>query len=81
MASQNAPMEAKVKAAGWTSLVAGFVVSWIVTAVPGLASLSSPLQAVIVAALTSAAAFAAGWLAKHTPRPGDNPPAPPTPGM
>jgi hypothetical protein len=77
MAAQNAPMEKKVAAAGWTALVAGFLVSWIVTTVPGLASLAGPLQAVIVAALTSAAAFVAGWLARHTPRPGDNP-APPT---
>jgi hypothetical protein len=67
-------MEAKVQAAGWTTLVAGFVVSWIVTAVPGLSSLATPLQAVIVAGLTSAAAFVAGWLARHTQRPGDNPP-------
>jgi hypothetical protein len=75
--AQNAPMEKKVSAAGWTALVAGFLVSWVVTAVPGLAVLASPLQAVIVAALTSAAAFVAGWLANHTPRPGDNPPVPP----
>jgi hypothetical protein len=66
-------MEKKVSAAGWTTLVAGFVVSWIVTTVPGLASLAGPLQAVIVAGLTSAAAFVAGWIASHTPRPGDNP--------
>jgi hypothetical protein len=78
VASQNAPMEAKVVAAGWTALVASFIVSWIVTAVPGLSSMGSLLQSLIVAALTSAAAFIAGWLARHTPRPGDNPPAPPS---
>lgn len=79
--AQNAPVERKVAAASWTTLVAGFVVSWIVTTVPGLSSLAGPLQAVIVAALTTVATFVAAWLAKHTPRPGDNPPVPPPSGM
>lgn len=64
----NAPVEKKVKAAGWAAAVAAFVVAWVVTEVPALAALAEPLQAAIVAVLTSAAAVAAGWLAKHTPR-------------
>lgn len=72
----NAPIEAKVKAAGWASLVAGFIVTWLVGVVPGLSSLGPFLQAVLVAVLTGFAAFVAGWLARHTPRPSDNPPAP-----
>jgi hypothetical protein len=67
----NAPVERKVVAATWASAVAAFVVGWIVTAVPGLSSMAAPLQAVIVAALTSAAAYIAGWMARHTPRAGE----------
>ena len=65
----SAPVERKVQAAGWAALVAGFLVSWAVATVPALSGLADVLQALIVAALTSAAAAVAGWLAKHTPRP------------
>lgn len=68
----SAPVERKVQAAGWTALVSGFVVAWIVTTVPGLSAMADPIQAVIVAGLTSAATWLAGWLAKHTPRPPSN---------
>jgi len=65
----SAPVERKVQAAGWAALVAGFLVFWAVATVPALSGLADVLQALIVAALTSAAAAVAGWLAKHTPRP------------
>ena len=63
-----APVEKKVQAVGWASLVAGFVVAWVVVKVPALAGLADPLQAAIVGVLTAAVAAAAGWLARHTPR-------------
>jgi hypothetical protein len=65
----NAPVESKVKAAGWAALVAAFVVAWVVVRVPALAGLSDVLQAGIVAVLTAGSAGVAGWVAKHTPRP------------
>lgn len=65
----SAPVEAKVKAASLASLIAGFVVGWVVLKVPGLEGASEPLQAGIVAVITAASTGAAGWLARHTPRP------------
>jgi hypothetical protein len=67
----NAPVESKVKAAGWAALVAAFVVSYVITLVPGLSTVAEPIQAAIVAVLTSGAAYVAGWLAKHTARPAE----------
>ncbi len=65
----SAPVETKVKAAGWTALVAGFVVAYVVGAVPALSGLADLFQSLIIAALSSGAAAVAGWLASHTPRP------------
>jgi uncharacterized membrane protein (DUF441 family) len=65
----SAPVEKKVQAAGWSALVAGFAVAWVVQEVPFLAAAAEPLQAAVVGALTAAAAGVAGWLARHTPRP------------
>lgn len=64
----SAPVETKVKAATSATLAAAFATSWIVHAVPGLSGLADPIQAVIVGALSSASAAAAGWLARHTYR-------------
>lgn len=77
MAAKNAPMEAKVVAASGAALIAGFVVSWIVFKAPGLRSMADPLQAALSALITAAVTAAVGWMAKHTPRPGDDPPVPP----
>ncbi len=76
MATQNAPVETKVWASSAATAVATFIMSWLIFKAPGLSSWSGPIQAAITAALTSAATFVAGWVARHTPRPGDNPPAP-----
>lgn len=62
------PVETKVKAAGGTALLAGFLVSYLVVSAPWLSGLAGPLQAVIIAALTSASTYGAGYRAKHTPR-------------
>ncbi|MEV4256154.1 hypothetical protein AB0J52_23600 [Spirillospora sp. NPDC049652] len=82
-----APIETKVTAATGASLVAGFIVGWLVLKLPALSSMAEPLQALVTALITSAITFAAGWLAKHTPRPdlaapagGQSPPAPPAAG-
>ncbi|MFC5187379.1 hypothetical protein [Actinomadura harenae] len=85
-----APIETKVKAASGASLVAGFVVGWLVLKLPALSSMAAPLQALVTAAVTAGFTFVAGWLAKHTPRmeqsagtggqsPVAPPPAPPEP--
>lgn len=63
------PMETKVKAAGFTSVLASFVVGVAVTKAPFLAGAADMLQMGIVAAITGAGTTAAGWLAAHTPRP------------
>jgi hypothetical protein len=68
----SAPVETKVKAASVASLVSTFIVAWFVYKAPGLASLADPIQAVIVGAFASASTWAAGWLAKHSPRPVSN---------
>ncbi len=64
----SAPVESKVKAASWAAAVASFAVAWLVVQAPFLASLADPLQAALVAAITTAATAVAGWIAKHTPR-------------
>lgn len=74
-----APVETKVKAAGSAALVAGWLTTYIVTAVPALAGLEPILQAVLVSVATAATASLAGWLARHTPRAEDTPPKPPQP--
>jgi hypothetical protein len=63
-----APIEKKVRAAGWAALVAAFVVGWAVQEVPFLAGAAEPLQAAVVGVLTAVSAGVAGWLARHTPR-------------
>ncbi|WP_034485005.1 hypothetical protein [Actinomadura oligospora] len=62
------PIETKVTAASGTSLVAGFVVGWLVLKLPALSSMAVPLQALVTAAITTGFTFLAGWLARHTPR-------------
>lgn len=64
----SAPVESKVTAASAATLIAGFVVGWLVIQAPFLASLADPLQAAIGAVVTAAITFASGWLARHTPR-------------
>lgn len=68
----NAPVETKVTAASGTALVAGFVVSWLGTAVLH-GAVPDAVVGIIDAAVTAGAAFVAGWLAKHTARPSDPP--------
>ncbi|WP_157407528.1 hypothetical protein [Actinomadura atramentaria] len=63
----SARMERKVRAASLATLAAAFATSWVVDKVPGLSDVAVPLQAVIVGALSSASAAAAGWFTKHTP--------------
>lgn len=71
----STPVETKVTAASGTALVVGFVVSWLGTAVfHGV--VPDAVAGIVEAAVTAGAAFVAGWLAKHTARAGDTPPAP-----
>jgi len=67
----SAPVETKVNAASLAAAVAAFAVSYLVLAIPALSSFADPIQAVLIALLTSAAAWLAGWWAKHSPRPQD----------
>lgn len=64
-----APVESKVSAATLAAAVSAAVVTWLVTAVPGLSGLSDVLRVLIAAAITTGITFAAGWLTRHTPRP------------
>ena len=64
----SAPVERKVQAASLTTLVVAFITYEIVTNVPFLASQNTLVQGLVTAAVTTAFAFVAGWLAKHTPR-------------
>lgn len=75
----NAPVEAKVVAATSMSAAAGFVVSLLVTVLPGLSQMAPLLQAAVIALLTAGSTFLAGYLAKHTPRLGDKPASPTVP--
>ncbi|WP_141579645.1 holin [Actinomadura sp. WMMA1423] len=73
----SAPVEAKVKTQSLATLVAGFVVAWVVVKVPALAGLADVLQAVIIGGIATAVGAVTGWLTKHTPRaPSQVPPAP-----
>lgn len=72
--SSNAPVETKVAAASTTALVAAFVIGWVGTAVFH-GAVPDWLIGAIDGAVTAAAAFVAGWLAKHTTRPSDPPAA------
>jgi hypothetical protein len=64
----SAPVERKVQAASLTTLVIGFITYEIVTNVPFLADQSTLVQGIVGSAVTTAFAFVAGWLARHTPR-------------
>jgi hypothetical protein len=68
----SAPVERKVQAASLTTLVVTFITYEIVTSVPFLSDQSTLVQGLVGGAVTSALAFVAGWLAKHTPRPASN---------
>jgi len=71
----SAPIETKVTAASTTALITAFIVGWIGTAVFHGSAVPDWLVGAIDGAVTAAAAFVAGWLAKHTPRAGDTPPS------
>lgn len=66
----TAPVESKVAAASTSVALATFVVAWL-----GDAVFHGTVPAVVVGlvdgAVAAAAAFVAGWLARHTPRGGD----------
>jgi uncharacterized membrane protein (DUF441 family) len=64
----NAPIEAKVTAATGTALVVGFIVSWLGASVFH-GTVPDAVAGIVEAAVTAAATFGAGWLAKHTARP------------
>lgn len=66
--TRKEPMETKVKAAGFASAVASFVVGLLVLKVPALDGAADLIQAAIVGAVTTLGTTAAGWLAAHTPR-------------
>lgn len=72
--SSNAPVERKVAAAGGTALVVGFIVNWLGTAVFH-GAVPDVVAGIVEAGVTAGAAFVVGWLARHTPRAGDTPPA------
>jgi VIT1/CCC1 family predicted Fe2+/Mn2+ transporter len=80
MAAHAAVVEAKVKSAAVATYLVSVAALAIVNAVTSDASLLGPLpdwaEALVVPVLPAAAAFLAGWNARHTPRP-DLPPAPP----
>jgi uncharacterized membrane protein YGL010W len=69
----SAPIESKVTASAGVALVVGFLVSWAGTSVFH-GDVPDVVASLIQAAVTSAFAFAGGWLAKHTARPSDTPP-------
>lgn len=64
----SAPVERKVKSQGLATLIAAFVVGWIVIRVPAFAGLADILQALIVGVIASGVGAVTGWLTKHTPR-------------
>jgi hypothetical protein len=77
----NAPVETKVKAAtaaggGSAAVLTPFVV-WLVGrlffAGPGDPEVPLPVVGLIGLVVTGVCTFVAGWYAKHTPRPADNP--------
>lgn len=73
--ASSGPIETKVKAATAAAAVASLIVSLLVLQAPGLRDLEQPLQSVLVALFTSIFTWIAGFLAKHTYRPIDPPPA------
>jgi hypothetical protein len=76
----TAPVETKVVAASTSAALATFVVAWLGAAVFGGDPVPSAVVGLVNGAVAAAAAFAAGWLAKHTPREGTGP-QPPTTGV
>ncbi|MEV5472948.1 holin [Streptomyces sp. NPDC052207] len=70
----------KVEAKVWAATTAAFIASVAVSLLNAvqdnhalLGSLPGPLQAVILIVAPTAVTFLAGWAAKHTPRPVDEP--------
>lgn len=63
-----APVEAKVKASTLVAFLVGIIALCLHLWVPGYADLPAYAQSVIGAGIVSACTFAAGWLARHTPR-------------
>lgn len=79
-----APVESKVAAATTSAALATFVVSWLGDAVFH-GAVPTVVVGLVDAAVAAAAAFVAGWLARHTPRGDvdtgtDAGPQPPGPG-
>lgn len=74
-------VEAKVKAATTAATISAFVLSLLGQVVFHGGAAPDWAQTIVETVVTGALTFAAGWLAKHTPRtvPADNPPAPVTP--
>lgn len=79
----NAPVESKVTAATVSGGITAAVVSLVMYAlgsVPWVATMPTMVQAavlvIVTGAVTAAATFIVGWLAKHTPRPTDVTPVP-----
>lgn len=65
---EPAPVEAKVKASSVVSLLVTVVAFVVHFYWPGFASLPDALQTVIGAGVVALCTFAAGYIAKHTPR-------------
>lgn len=70
----------KVEAKVWAATTAAFVASVVVSLLNAvqdnhalLGSLPGSLQAIILIVAPTAATFLAGWAARHTPRPSDDP--------
>jgi hypothetical protein len=66
----TAPVETKVVAASTSAALATFVVAWLGDAAFGGGPVPPVVVGLVNGAVAAAAAFAAGWLAKHTPRDG-----------
>lgn len=64
----SAPVERKVKTQSLATLVAAFIVGWIVIKAPAFSGLADVLQALIVGVISAGVGAVTGWLTKHSPR-------------
>lgn len=62
------PVEAKVKSASAGAVVAGFVL-WLLQAYVFRGAVPAPVELLVMLAVPAGLAFAAGYVAPHTPRP------------
>ena len=81
--SRRAPIEAKTQAAGLAGVVSGALI-WVLQTYVFKGTVNAGLQSLIYAAVPGVLAFAAAYLAPHTPRPAPAPSVlppnlPPTP--